>query len=124
MKEGMFPRTLETLVFRGNRIPALPAGVLDGRLLRNLFLDGNGLQVIEPGAVEATLEHVWMGGNVLNCSSARSVLPRGVKCIDEHCDAKHPIWVGGGRCHRELDPQIDTAQCAWDGGDCETFLAL
>ena len=89
--------------------------------LRNLFLDDNGMRAVEPGAFDAVsnLEHVWLGGNELNCSSVRGSLPSGAECIEEHCGVEVLSWVGDGVCHREFDPEYATAQCAWDGGDCD-----
>ena len=75
---------------------------------------------IEPGAFDAVsnLEHVWLGGNELNCSSVRGSLPSGVECIEEHCEVERPDDIGDGSCDREQNPEVYTARCAWDGGDC------
>ena len=116
--EGTFPRRLRTLALRGNRIAKLSSGVFSSGHLRNLFLDDNGMREVESGAFDAVpkLEHVWMGGNVLNCS--RVQLPDGAQCLEAACGVDYLFWVGDGNCNSQVDPEYDTAQCAWDGGDC------
>ena len=119
VESGGVLRKLETLALRGNRIAALSSSALSGRL-RTLFLDDNGMRVVEAGAFGAIphLEHVWMGGNVLNCSSVEALLPRGVLCIEERCGVDDLGWIGDAFCNSVEDPEYDTAQCAFDGGDC------
>ena len=85
--EGTFPRRLRTVALRGNRIARLSSGVFSSGHLRNLFLDDNGMREVESGAFDAVpkLEHVWLGGNVLNCSSVQLPPPM---CIEDTCDVE------------------------------------
>ena len=91
--------------------------------LRNLFLGDNGMREVhrevESGAFDAIpkLEHVWMGGNVLNCSSVQ--LPDSADCLLADCDVNNLMWVGDDKCDDDqLTEEYDSAECAWDGGDC------
>ena len=62
--------------------------------LRNLFLDDNGMREVESGAFDEIpkLEHMWMGGNVLNCSSVQ--LPDGAQCLKAECGADYLLRIG------------------------------
>ena len=115
-------RTTSTLALRDNPLEVLPAGVLGGGLdeLHNLFLDDCGLlREVEAGAFPSALKHVWLPGAALNCSQIAAQLPGGAICLDgAHCDVETIQWVGRGICD-ELWGH-NTAECAWDGGDCET----
>ena len=117
IEEGPFPKKLHMLALQDNRIATLRS--LDARRLRNLFLDGNGIREIAPGAFDGLprLEHVWLGRNEIDRVSARAALPAGAKCIEDHCDeGDRGDWssLGNGWC----DFVFDTPECAWDGGDC------
>jgi Leucine-rich repeat (LRR) protein len=110
---------LTTLVLRGTLLTALRPGAFAGLdQLRNLFLDGSDLlHVVEPSALADTplLAYVWVGASALNCS--RLEVSDGITCFDDaSCDVEHIGWLGDGRC--DSRGGYDTADCAWDGGDC------
>ena len=48
-------------------------------------------------------------------------LPSGAGCTDEGvCSALYGVAsLGSGACDEELDLRYNTAECRWDGGDCE-----
>ena len=114
-------RSLATLVLRDNPLVSLAAGALelggsdDG--LRILFFDDCGrLREIEAGALPGTLEHVWLPGAALNYSQIAPRLPGDATCLDgAYCDVEHITLIGTGICQKG---DYDTAECAWDGGDC------
>ena len=122
---GSFPQSLRTLALRGNQIAVMPSGALSssGGRMRNLFLDDNHMRQFETGAFDAvgTVDNVWVGGNRVNCSAVRSLLPK-ARCLEERCKIKRLTWIGNGFCDRDHKPNVDTAQCAWDGGDCGGVL--
>ena len=91
--------------------------------LQRLALDDNRMLEFEPGAFDEVkyIDHVWIGGNAVNCSAVRSLLPK-ARCLEERCKIKRLSWIGNGFCERDLKPGVDTAQCAWDGGDCTGVL--
>ena len=39
-------------------------------------------------------------------------------CIEERCGVDDLGWIGDAFCNSVEDPEYDTAQCAFDGGDC------
>ena len=110
--EGVFTRSLLALGLRNNRIALLRSGALSGDGIRNLLLDDNGMREAEPGAFDAMprLELVWLGGNVLNCSSVRLSFPSGVRCLEQRCDVAGPEYIGNGYCYGQLEQNYDTAQ--------------
>ena len=113
-------RLLSTLAFRANPLTVLTAGAfkeggLDG--LRNLFMDDcNRLHEVKAGALPGALEYAWLPGATLNCSQIVPRLPSGAACLDgAYCDVEMITRIGEGICQ---GGDYDTAECAWDGGDC------
>ena len=39
-------------------------------------------------------------------------------CVEERCGVDDLGWIGDAFCNSVEDPEYDTAQCAFDGGDC------
>ena len=136
--EGAFPRKLRNLALRGNLLKLIKLDTLgvykyetvEGKPqppnshIRNLFLDNNNIEWVNPQAFAALphLENVWMGGNELNCSGVRPLLPRGAACIDERCGVEYLTYIGSHLCSSRFDPEHNTAQCAYGGGDCDDEL--
>ena len=60
---------------------------------------------------------MWLPGAVLSCSQIAPRLPGGATCLGGmmHCDAEYITVIGTGNCN---GGDYDTAECAWDGGDC------
>ena len=118
---GSFPQSLRTLAQRepdrGDAIrrPAAAAAACAPVSRRQPHA------AVETGAFDAvgTVDNVWVGGRV-NCS-VRSLLPK-ARCLEERCKIKRLTWIGNGFCDRDHKPNVDTAQCAWDGGDCGGVL--
>ena len=115
-------RLLSTLALRSNPLTVLTAGAfeeggLDG--LRNLFMDDcDRLREVEAGALPTTPEHVWLPGAVLSCSQIAPRLPGGATYLDgAYCDVEELMRIGTGDCD-DSKGDYDTAECAWDGGDC------
>ena len=113
-------RLLSTLALRSNPLTVLTAGAfeeggLDG--LRNLFMDDcDRLREVEADALPFTLDHMWLPGATLNCSQIALRLPGGAACLDgAYCDVEMITRIGEGICQ---GGDYDTAECAWDGGDC------
>ena len=122
IEESAWPDSLVNLALRGNRIRELPAGLLDARGLRFLFIDDNGMREVEAGAFDLLprLEHVWFGGNELDCASASAALPASVVCMEDRCDDGEfgLMPIGDGFCSEGQG--VLTKACAWDGGDCDS----
>ena len=121
IKPGAFRglRSLEVLGLQNNPLPVLRAGTFEGlRRLRLLFLDDcDRLREVESGAFADTprLEYVWVPGTALNCSRLVPQLPGDAACVSQHCDVERPDFIGDKWCD---GGEYDTAECAWDGGDC------
>jgi hypothetical protein len=92
--------------------------------LRFVSLAHNAIRSVEAGAFGKSLEHVWLTGNNLTCVGLAGVdgaLPSDAGCTDEGtCDALFGIaYFGDESCDVHVDPRYNTAECMWDGGDCE-----
>ena len=116
-------RSLSILGLRDNSLVSLTAGALDiggyDDGLRNLFLDDcDRLREVEVGALPGALQHVWLPGAALNCSQIAPRLPGGATYLDgAYCDVEELMRIGTGDCD-DSKGDYDTAECAWDGGDC------
>ena len=111
-------RVLRTLVLRDSSLVVVYAGALDGlRSLHALLLDDcDQLRELEVGALPDTVQYVWLPGSALNCTRLAPQLSGGAACFDDaYCDVEWAFKVGNGYCN---GGDYDTAECAWDGGDC------
>ena len=103
----------------------ISAGTFTNSDLRFVSLAHNpNIRSVEAGAFGGSFENVWLTGCNLTCAGlARKdgVLPRGAGCIDQEvCGANRGVApLGSGRCSESDDPLYNTAECLWDGGDCE-----
>ena len=83
----------------------------------------NPIQSMEAGAFDGSLEHAWLTGSNLTCAGLARAggLPSGAGCTDEGvCGAVFAVApIGNGVCDERADPQYNTAECLWDGGDCD-----
>ena len=83
------------------------------------------VQSIEPGAFGKSLEHIWLTGcSNLTCAALErtdGALPRQASCTDKgSCDGVYGVAsIGTGLCDEKFDPVYNTAECLWDGGECD-----
>ena len=105
--------------------PGIGAGTFANPDLAFVSLAHNPtLRSVEAGAFGESLEHVWLTGSNLTCAglaSAAGALPSGAGCTDEGTCVS--MWglsdIGNGICDDFDDPLANSAECLWDGGDCE-----
>ena len=119
---------LERLNLRINRLTAGRSAIFSGlKSLRLLSLDSNGMRAVDADVFDdaPNLEVLWVAGNFLNCTEIIATTEDvgtnnnagAVQCVDVgSCDYtdKHFNTIGDDIC----SDRYDTAECAWDGGDC------
>ena len=98
------------------RAPSLPSVSLTSARIAPLS--------VEAGAFGEPLEHVWVTGNAnATCEGMErdGALPSGAGCTDD--GVCHSLLgtaaIGNGVCSDVIDPQGNSAECLWDGGDCD-----